>query len=125
MLSHLSLLELKDLMKAMNSEEKRAKKGLLRKFYLSAENVTMEHIMQFMRNQDKYAQEQLSKEKERCKAFLYNEEERVKYGWDLREKSQDKNKLMEWADKAYPQRNIALYEVEFEKALVLSTLQNQ
>jgi uncharacterized protein YbbC (DUF1343 family) len=115
--------DIKRLKKKLKETAKDVRNGRLRKFFTSAEYISQEKIYQFLKLQNEYFYEQFEKEKERATKFLNNEEELINAGW-LSRKPQE-NKLLEWAEKAYPSVNPDKWDLEFEQKLFDERLKNE
>ena len=93
-------------------EMKNIKKGKQRKLFdIGIEDI--DKFINFIELQDRYVWDRMEYEKKRASDFLYNEEEARKAGWYNKKEAKDNSKLIEWADKAYPDYNIDLFNVEF------------
>ena len=107
--------DIKRLGKKLKESAKDVRNGRLRKFFTSAEYVSMENITNFLLLQNEYFYEQWAIEKETKLAFFNNESEREKAGWNSRKPQEDK--LLVWADNAYPKAKSDVWDVEFEQYL--------
>jgi len=113
--------DIKRLSKKLKESAKEVRNGKQRKFFTSAsEYVLSDDVFDFITLQTKYFYEKYNKVKQDSLAFLYNDEEAEKAGWNSRKPNE--KKLLEWADKAYPSAKSDIWDVEFEQILFDSYL---
>jgi len=106
----------KRLAKKLKESAKDVRNGRMRKFFTSAsEYISFEDVYDFLKLQNEYFYEQWAFEKVNALAFLHDEEEIEKAGWNSRKPNQEK--LLEWAEKAYPKAKSDIWDVEFEQYL--------
>ena len=101
--------------KKLKESAKDVRNGRLRKFFTSAEYVSLEDVFDFLSLQNEYFYEKWEEDKKQKWAFLNDESEVEKAGWNSRKPQPEK--LMEWAEKAYPKAASDVWDVEFEQYL--------
>ena len=107
----------KRLSKKLKESAKEVRNGRMRKFFTSSSEYinSSEEAYDFIKLQNEYFYEQWAIEKEQAWAFLNDESEVEKAGWNSRKPQPEK--LLEWAEKAYPKAKTDIWDVEFEQYL--------
>jgi len=123
MLSHVRLEDLKRAMKKLERDLNLNRRGKKREYYLSGELINPGNLVEFLQNQNKQTSLDLKDENKKCLEFLYDKNEEEKYGLNARK--ENKEKMMQWADKAYPKRDIVEFEIQFEKKFLLEEMQKR
>lgn len=119
--NEMSVDEIKKFLGKLKKDLEQIKKGERRSVYLN-EILDMDSAYQNELEHARTFKEKFLAEKERAKTFLYDEKEAEKAGWNA--KKEDKGKLLAWADKAYPNHDIDLWETEQDIENCISILKS-
>jgi hypothetical protein len=111
-----TLEELKRASKKLKEELKNTRNGKQRKFFLSKEYVPGEKVFDFLTEEANSTLNKIKEVREQAWLFINDEKEIEKAGWYT--KKPNEAKLLEWADKAYPNIKIDMFDVLFEQEVV-------
>lgn len=116
----LDLDKSKDILKKLEKDLKNVQKTNQRKEFLARELKTALISAEYITLSNEYIKVKIKEEKERAWKFLNDKEEAEKYGWYS--KKPQENLLIEWANKAYADLKLDLWETELDINLLKTYL---
>lgn len=116
----LTLEEAKEQLKLLKNDEKNLLKGSQRKVF-TLQYICLEDIFTAMREQNMNYFVRACDEKERALNFSEDKDAAIEAGWyETNPKKVDQKKLLDWANKAYPNITDQLWDNQFEQEQLLN-----
>ena len=114
--------QIKNSIEKLKKDLKQTRKSGMRKYHMVPELIAQEHVFVFMKKRNEYIFNRIKKEKERAWQKLNDEEFAKKYGWYS--KKQSDQQIQKWAEEAFPQYNLDVWEIEYDIDFLIKELQN-
>ena len=114
--------KIKEVLKKLKKDLKQARKSGMRKYHMVPEIIPANEVYLYMKKRNEYIFDRIKKEKERAWQKLNDEEFAKKYGWYS--KKQSDQQIQKWAEEAFPQYNLDVWEIEYDIDFLIKELQN-